>query len=91
MRRHYNFFSVLCLALTLTISAFAQDTEIRNRNSSSGAKDEGRRISRAVAGQKQKIKGTIVKRDPDGFIMRDLSGNDWSITLTNSTEVRTQE
>ena len=88
MRRHYNFFSVLCLALTLTISAFAQDTEIRNRNSSSGAKDEGRRISRAVAGQKQKIKGTIVKRDPDGFIMRDLSGNDWSITLTNSTEVK---
>ncbi len=88
MRRHYNFFSALCLALTLTISAFAQDTEIRNRNSSSGAKDEGRRISRAVAGQKQKIKGTIVKRDPDGFVMRDLNGNDWSVTLTNSTEVK---
>ncbi len=86
MRRQYNFFSALCLALTLIASALAQDTEIRNRNSS--AKDEGRRIARAVAGQKQKIKGTIVKRDPDGFIMRDLNGNDWSVTLTNSTEVK---
>jgi len=86
MRRHYKFFSALCLALTLITSALAQGTE--TRNSSSSAKDEGRRISRAVAGQKQKIRGTIIKRDPDGFIMRDLNGNDWSVTLTNSTEVK---
>ena len=86
MRRYFNIFSALCLALTLSVSAFAQNTEIRNSNTS--AKDEGRRISRAVAGQKQKIRGTIVKRDPDGFIMRDLNGNDWSVTLTNSTEVK---
>ncbi len=88
MRRHFKFFSALSLALTLIVSALAQDTEIRNRNSNTSAKDEGRRISRAVAGQKQKIRGTIVKRDPDGFVMRDLNGSDWSVTLTNSTEVK---
>jgi outer membrane protein OmpA-like peptidoglycan-associated protein len=92
--RRYNttIFSTLCLAMTLTASALAQDTEIRNRTSNpsatSGTKDEGMRISRAVAGQKQKLRGTIVKRDPDGFVMRDLNGNDWSVTLTNSTEVK---
>lgn len=88
MRRHYKLFSALSIALALTISAFAQDTDTRNRNSNTGAKDEGLRISRAVAGQKQKLRGTIIKRDPDGFIMRDLNGNDWSVSLTNSTEVK---
>lgn len=89
MRRHFTtIFSASCLALTLAVSALAQDTEIRNRNTGASAKDEGLRISRAVAGQKQKVRGTIVKRDPDGFIMRDLNGNDWSVTLTNSTEVK---
>jgi outer membrane protein OmpA-like peptidoglycan-associated protein len=88
MRRHFKLVSALCVALTLIASAFAQDTEIRNRTTDTSAKDEGRRISRAVAGQKQKIRGTIVKRDPDGFVMRDLNGNDWSVTLTNSTEVK---
>ncbi len=50
--------------------------------------DEGRKISRAAAGQKQKVRGVIVKRDPDGFVLRDMNGNDWSVTLTNSTEVK---
>ncbi len=90
MRRHYNFFSALSLALALSVVALAQDTENRNQtsNSSASAKDEGRRISRAVAGQKQKVRGTIIKRDPDGFVMRDMNGSDWSVTLTNSTEVK---
>jgi outer membrane protein OmpA-like peptidoglycan-associated protein len=88
MRRHFKLISALSIALTLLVSAIAQDTEIRNRTSNSSAKDEGRRIARAVAGQKQKIRGTIVKRDPDGFVMRDLNGSDWSVTLTNSTEVK---
>jgi outer membrane protein OmpA-like peptidoglycan-associated protein len=50
--------------------------------------DEGRKISRAAAGQKQKVKGVIVKRDPDGFVLRDMNGSDWSVTLTNATEVK---
>ncbi|HEX4951349.1 MAG TPA: OmpA family protein [Blastocatellia bacterium] len=82
------------MTLALFTAAVAQDTESRSRtsntnnSSASSANDEGRRISRAVSGQKQKIRGVIVKRDPDGFIMRDLNGNDWSVTLTNSTEVK---
>ena len=70
------------LVLALVMPLLAQDTN------SGPSKDEGRKIARATVGQKQKIRGTIVKRDPDGFVLRDMSGNDWSITLTNSTEVK---
>jgi outer membrane protein OmpA-like peptidoglycan-associated protein len=83
MRRHYKLFSALVLASTLGVSAAAQ-----NDTRTSNVQDEGRRISRAVAGQKQKIRGTIVSTDRAGFILRDLNGNDWSVTLTNSTEVK---
>lgn len=48
------------------------------------AQDSGR--SRTVKGQKQKITGVIVKRDPDSFILRDQSGTDTTVLLTNSTQ-----
>lgn len=90
MRRHTKLFSALVLGLSLLASALGQDnTGERARNATSATnKDEGRRISRAVAGQKQKIQGTIVKRDTEGFVLRDLNGNDWTVTLTNATEVK---
>lgn len=86
MKRHTKFFSALVLGLSLMISALAQGTNDRSRTASPS--DEGRKISRAVSGQKQKVRGTIVKRDTEGFVMRDLNGNDWSVTLTNATEVK---
>jgi outer membrane protein OmpA-like peptidoglycan-associated protein len=67
----------MVLGIATVVPAIAQKTT-----------DEGRKISRAAAGQKQKVKGVIVKRDPDGFVLRDLNGNDWSITLNNATEVK---
>jgi outer membrane protein OmpA-like peptidoglycan-associated protein len=76
----------MILGLSLLVPVLAQDTE--NRQRTTADKDEGNRISRAVAGQKQKVRGTIIKRDTDGFLLRDLNGNDWTVSLTNSTEVK---
>jgi outer membrane protein OmpA-like peptidoglycan-associated protein len=47
--------------------------------------------SRTVSnGQKMKIKGTVVKRDPDTFTMRDANGVDTVVLLTNTTSVRSK-
>jgi outer membrane protein OmpA-like peptidoglycan-associated protein len=86
MRRQSKILTALMLGISLLVPVVAQDTEGRSRITAD--KDEGNRISRAVAGQKQKVRGTIVKRDTDGFVMRDLNGNDWNVMLTNSTEVK---
>src|SRR5207302_516463 len=43
--------------------------------------------SQVMSGQKQKIKGVIVKREADSFILRDMSGMETTVALTNSTKV----
>ncbi len=68
----------LVLGIATVVPALAQNSPT----------DEGLKISRAASGQKQKIKGVIVKRDTDGFVVRDMNGSDWSVTLTNTTEVK---
>jgi len=46
--------------------------------------------SRSVSsGEKMKIKGTVVKRDADTFTVRDLTGNDTVVRLTDRTTVKT--
>jgi OmpA-OmpF porin, OOP family len=67
------------LALVLSPLALAQD----NNSTSSGQ-------SRSVAsGQKMKIKGVVVKRDAEGFTVRDLTGTDTVVRLTDRTSVKT--
>jgi outer membrane protein OmpA-like peptidoglycan-associated protein len=41
------------------------------------------------SGEKMKIKGTVVKRDADTFTVRDLTGNDTVVRLTDRTTVKT--
>lgn len=67
------------LALGLSLPAAAQETA--NAQSDSG------RLNRVPAGQKQKLRGVIVKREADSFILRDLSGSDVQINLSNLTKV----
>jgi OmpA-OmpF porin, OOP family len=68
------------LALILSPLAFAQDS----KNSTSTTR------SRSVtSGEKMKIKGTVVKRDADTFTVRDLTGNDTVVRLTDRTSVKT--
>src|SRR3989454_8476544 len=67
------------LALTLSPLAFSQNSTDNNQTR-----------SRTVAsGEKMKIKGVVVKRDADTFTVRDLTGNDTIVRLTDKTSVKT--
>src|SRR2546421_8625846 len=66
------------LALTLSPLAFSQNS------------DNNQTRARSVAsGEKMKIKGVVVKRDADTFTVRDLTGNDTVVRLTDQTSVKT--
>src|SRR6185369_10544223 len=67
------------LALTLSPLALGQDS---NQPSTSRART-------VASGEKMKIKGVVVKRDPDTFTVRDLTGNDTVVRLTDRTSVKT--
>jgi outer membrane protein OmpA-like peptidoglycan-associated protein len=69
------------LVLSLSISVFAQD------NAKSGQSESARQVQ-FPAGKKVKVTGVIVKRDPDSFIMRDLSGGEMVVSLQGAPEVR---
>jgi outer membrane protein OmpA-like peptidoglycan-associated protein len=46
--------------------------------------------SRTVSsGQKMKVKGVVVRRDADTFLIRDANGVDTTVRLTNTTSVKT--
>jgi outer membrane protein OmpA-like peptidoglycan-associated protein len=66
------------LALILSPIAFSQ--------SNSSTTTRSRSVS---SGEKMKIKGTVVKRDADTFTVRDLTGNDTVVRLTDRTTVKT--
>src|SRR5437588_183852 len=66
------------LALTLSPLAFSQNSTNNNQT-----------LARSVAsGEKLKIKGVVVKLDADTFTVRDLTGNDTVVRLTDRTSVK---
>lgn len=78
----FKMFSSLILAISLlTVSAslaIAQDT-----TPAAGA--------RTVAdGQKMKVKGVVVRRDADTFVVRDMNGVDTTVRLDDRTSVKTK-
>ena len=78
----FRMFSSLMLALALlTVSAslaIAQDT-----TPAAGART-------VASGQKMKIKGVVVRRDADTFVVRDLNGTDTTVVLDDRTSVKTK-
>src|SRR5438094_7951111 len=66
------------LAFVLSPLALGQDN---NKSTASRA----RTVS---SGEKMKIKGVVVKRDADTFTVRDLTGNDTIVRLTDKTSVK---
>lgn len=74
-RQKFNLLFVLVTGLLLLVPAFAQDPATG-----------GKRPSRVINGQKQKITGVIVKRDAESFVLRDQSGVDTTVVLTNATK-----
>lgn len=49
---------------------------------------DAKRARTVSSGEKMKIKGVVVKRDADTFVVRDLTGNDTVVRLTDRTSVK---
>jgi OmpA-OmpF porin, OOP family len=78
----FRSFSSLILAVSLlAVSAslaIAQDT----------TQPQGART--VASGQKMKVKGVVIRRDADTFIVRDLNGVDTTVRLDDRTSVKTK-
>ncbi len=76
----FRMFSSLMLAITIAAFSasitFAQDT-----TPASGARS-------VVSGQKMKVKGVVVRRDADTFVVRDINGVDTTVRLDDRTSVK---
>ncbi|MGZ8848636.1 MAG: OmpA family protein [Pyrinomonadaceae bacterium] len=82
MKNSFRMFRSIALAFGLVLAlsplALAQDT---------GNSTRTRTVS---SGQKMKIKGVVVRRDVDTFTVRDLTGNDTVVRMTDRTSVKTK-
>ncbi len=79
----FRILSVLTLSLLLVLSAaaaFAQGDQ-------QGSTAQMRTVS---SGQKMKLKGVVVRRDADTFVVRDMNGMDTTVLLTDRTSVKTK-
>src|SRR5260370_42206389 len=74
------------LALALSPLALGQDS---TQNTTSNSTADATRARSVTSGAKMKIKGVVVKRDPDTFTVRDLNGADTIVRMTNTTSVKT--
>src|SRR2546425_5512421 len=68
------------LAFVFSPLALGQDSTNNNSNAT--------RARTVASGEKMKIKGVVVKRDADTFTVRDLTGNDTVVRLTDRTSVK---
>lgn len=66
------------LALTLSPLAIAQTD------------NQSTRARSVASGEKMKIKGVVVRRDVDTFTVRDITGNDTIVRMTDQTSVKTK-
>jgi outer membrane protein OmpA-like peptidoglycan-associated protein len=87
---HHLLAPVFALSLTVAAPAvFAQQGNQTTSTSSTQASSSASSSARTVAsGQKMKIKGVVTKRDADTFTVRDDSGVDTTVLLTNTTSVK---
>src|SRR6266849_1630500 len=73
------------LALALSPLAFGQDSTQPTKT----APTDASRARSVSSGEKMKIKGVVVRRDADTFTVRDLTGTDTVVRLTDKTSVKT--
>jgi len=78
----FRLFSSLVLALSLSVVsaslAVAQDT-----TAPAGSRT-------VTSGEKMKLKGVVVRRDADTFVVRDINGVDTTVRLDDRTSVKTK-
>ena len=66
------FVTLIALSAFLAVSAIAQDNQTRT----------------LTAGQKYKIKGTVVATDSGSFVVRDITGVDTKINIASNTSIK---
>src|SRR5205814_7088577 len=71
------------LALALSPLAFGQPS-----TQTQTAPTDASRARSVASGQKMKLKGVVVRRDADTFTVRDLTGTDTIVRLTDKTSVK---
>lgn len=99
--KQFRSITTLAFCGVFSLGALAQTTDQKTTNQNrtstqsqatgSIAGNKETRANHVASGQKQKISGVIVRRDPDGFILRDMQGQETTITLSNSTKVSEQK
>jgi outer membrane protein OmpA-like peptidoglycan-associated protein len=76
-----TFVGTCALALALAPAALAQDTQARARTTTSNV----------AAGQKTKLRGAVVRRDSDSFVVQDdATGAQTTVVLNDRTSVKTK-
>jgi OmpA-OmpF porin, OOP family len=73
------------LALVLSPVTLGQNSTPNNTDNAASPT----RSRSVTSGAKMKIKGVVVRRDADTFTVRDMSGNDTVVRLTDRTSVKT--
>lgn len=88
-RRALSGFAALAFVFTLMGApyAFAQDSAAQNKPQDTGYRPGIRNVP---SGEKQKLKGRIVRRDADTFSVRDAQDMETVVVLTDRTSVKSK-
>src|SRR4051812_5880009 len=89
MTNSINGSRVMALAFALVLAcasaAFGQDTTIQGPGAQNNAP-----VRTVASGEKMKVKGTIVDRDADTFVVRDDQGYETTVLLTDRADVKSK-
>ena len=80
----FRILSVLTLSILVLVSAAGALAQGDQQGTSTA---QMRTVS---SGQKMKLKGVVVRRDADTFVVRDMNGVDTTVLLTDRTSVKTK-
>ena len=81
----FRTFNYLCASLVLLL-ALAPAALAQNDGNASQPSN----TTSVASGQKMKLKGVVVRRDADTFVVRDMSGVDTTVRLTDATSVKSK-
>jgi OmpA-OmpF porin, OOP family len=89
-RRHFmvttKFRTVASTALAVSVLLITASMALSQTTSTTTSTSSARTVT---SGQKMKVKGVVVRRDADTFIVRDANGVDTTVRLSDTTSVKT--
>lgn len=85
--RQARFVALISVLLVTFVTAFAQDS---TQSTTQTASTNTTRARSVTSGQKMKITGIVTRRDADTFTVRDATGVDTVVRLTDQTSVKTK-